>query len=199
MTTPTGFKKMGKAHHTHSVGVGGHSLHGGYGVSSHTKGLALDWMVEATVVLANSTVVTCSETVNPELFWAIRGAGSSMGVVASFKFKTFQVPDQVTFFAAPIRWTTQEKAVAGLKAIQDYVSDVMPNELNMRLFVQRSFTNLEGMFYGDKAGLQATLEPLLNKTGATLALAQTGSWTDQLSHFGNGIALNQTHPYDMVS
>ncbi|KAJ9134638.1 FAD-binding domain-containing protein [Pleurostoma richardsiae] len=178
------------------VGVGGHALHGGYGVSSHTKGLALDWMMAATVVLANSTVVNCSQADNPELFWAIRGAGSSMGVVTSFQFKTFRVPEKVTFFAAPVRWT-EESAVSGLRALQDYAMSDMPNELNMRLFITRSFANLEGLFYGDKAGLQTTLQPLLEKTGATLALAQTGDWLDQLSHFGSGIALNQTHPYDM--
>jgi FAD/FMN-containing dehydrogenase len=66
---------------TTRVGVGGHALHGGYGVSSHTKGLALDWMVGATIVLANSSVVNVSATENPDLFWAIRGAGSSMGIV----------------------------------------------------------------------------------------------------------------------
>jgi FAD/FMN-containing dehydrogenase len=76
---------------TYRVGVGGHALHGGYGVSSHTKGLALDCMVGATVVLANSTVVNTSATENPEFIWAIRGAGGSMGIVSSFRFHTFAV------------------------------------------------------------------------------------------------------------
>lgn len=35
------------------VGVSGHSLHGGYGMSSHKYGLATDWISSMTVVLAN--------------------------------------------------------------------------------------------------------------------------------------------------
>ncbi|KAK1773163.1 hypothetical protein QBC45DRAFT_102386 [Copromyces sp. CBS 386.78] len=73
--------KQGKRAFSHGtcpgVGVGGHSLHGGFGFSSHTYGLAVDWIAAATVVLANSTVVTASPTENPDLFWALRGAGSN--------------------------------------------------------------------------------------------------------------------------
>ncbi|KAK3326201.1 hypothetical protein B0H66DRAFT_471750 [Apodospora peruviana] len=178
------------------VGVGGHALHGGYGVSSHTKGLALDWMVGATVVLANSTMVNCSETENADLFWAIRGAGGSMGIVTEFRFKTFLVPETVTFFVAPVQWRTEAQALTGLQAVQDFVLDDMPAELNMRLFIASRFTNLEGLFYGDKAGLQAALAPLIKKTNATLALATQGGWLDQVKHFGNGVNVDQTHPYN---
>ncbi|KAM7218258.1 putative FAD-linked oxidoreductase YvdP [Rhypophila decipiens] len=178
------------------VGVGGHALHGGYGMSSHTKGLALDWIVGATVVLANSTVVNCSKTENPDIFWAIRGAGSSIGIVTEFRFATFQVPDVVTIFVAPVNWRTEAAATIGFKAVQDFALNEMPAELNMRLFIAKAFTNLEGLFYGDKAGLQAALAPLMKKTNATLALAQQGDWLAQVKHFGNGVNVDQTHPYN---
>lgn len=167
-------------------------------MSSHTKGLALDWMVGATVVLANSTVVNASATENADLFWAIRGAGSSMGIVSSFRFRTFVVPDKVTFFVASAPWGTQQKAASGLKAVQQYALNDMPAELNMRVFITGKFVNFEGLFYGDNAGLKAALQPLLNKTSATLQLSQEGTWVDQLTHFGNGLALDQGHPYNYV-
>ncbi|KAH8761546.1 hypothetical protein F5883DRAFT_352873, partial [Diaporthe sp. PMI_573] len=50
-------------------------------------------------VLANSSVVTASNTVNPDLFWALRGAGSSYGVVTSLKFQTFPAPEDNIVFA----------------------------------------------------------------------------------------------------
>ncbi|KAK3686117.1 hypothetical protein B0T22DRAFT_430321 [Podospora appendiculata] len=178
------------------VGVGGHSLHGGYGVSSHTKGLALDWMVGATVVLANSTIVNCSTTENPDLFWAIRGAGSSMGVVTEFRFNTFVVPDTVTFFVASVPWRTEAAALAGLRLVQDFAVKEMPAALNMRIFITTRFVNLEGLFYGDKAGLEAALGPLLKKTNATIALETQGGWLDQVKHFGNGVSVDQSHPYN---
>ncbi|CAK7205895.1 hypothetical protein SEUCBS139899_008675 [Sporothrix eucalyptigena] len=178
------------------VGVGGHALHGGFGVSSHTQGLALDFIVGLKVVLSNATIVDCSETENPDLYWALRGAGSSYGVVAEFKFRTFVVPEVVTFYSAAINWK-QDKAVDGLKAFQEFAESGMPSELNLRMFITKDFANFEGLYWGNKTGLQAAIAPLLNKTGAKLVLAQQGTWLDQSEHFGNGMDLNQTYPYNM--
>ncbi|OAA65657.1 FAD-binding, type 2 [Niveomyces insectorum RCEF 264] len=178
------------------VGVAGHSLHGGFGVSSHTKGLAVDFIRGATVVLANATVVNCSATENPELFWALRGAGSSFGVVAQFTFSTFVVPDVVTFYSAAINWK-RDKAAAGLKAFQDFAANNMPPELNLRMFITKDFANFEGLYWGNKTALKTVLAPLLNKTSARLVLSQQGTWLDQAAHFGNGMDLNQTYPYNM--
>lgn len=153
-------------------------------------------MVGATVVLANSTVVNASTTENPDLFWAIRGAGASMGIVSNFRFQTFAVPDTVTFFVASAPWGTQERAFNGLKAVQNFTLESMPAELNMRVFITGRFVNFEGLYYGDKDGLKTALQPLLNKTSATLQLSQEGTWLDQVAHFGNGMALDQAHPYN---
>ena len=51
-----------------------------------------------TVVLANGTVVETSATENPDILWALKGAGSSFGIVVVFKFKTFAAPSTVTVF-----------------------------------------------------------------------------------------------------
>lgn len=181
----------------YSVGVGGHVLHGGYGVSSHTHGLALDWLIGATIVLANSTIVNCSETENADLFWALRGAGGSMGIVTEFRFKTFEVPEKLTYFVATVQWPTEARALVGVGAVQEFAK-TMPAELNMRLFIARRFVNLEGLYYGDKEGLQATLAPLVKKTNATLALAQTGGWLDQVKHFGGSSNIDQGHGHEEV-
>lgn len=50
-------------------------------------------MLSTTVVLADSSVVTASETQNSDLFWALRGAGCSFGIVVDFKFKTIAAPE----------------------------------------------------------------------------------------------------------
>lgn len=168
-------------------------------MSSHTKGLALDFMVGATVVLANSTMVNCSATENAELFWALRGAGGSMGIVTEFRFNTFAVPEQVTYFAAPVRWPTEARALVGVRAVQEFAK-TMPAELNMRLFIASQFVNLEGLYYGDKDGLQAVLAPLFKITNATLATSQTGGWIDQIEHFGgSGSNIDTAHGHEEVS
>ncbi|KAF9871775.1 FAD binding domain-containing protein [Colletotrichum karsti] len=191
------YKQGGKAisHGTcPGVGSAGHVLHGGYGMSSHTKGLALDWLIGAKVVLANSTVVTASETENPDLFWALKGAGSSLGVATEFYFKTFDAPREATNFLALLQWDAL-KSINGFKVLQDWVEEDMPKELNMRLFITPRFTNLEGMFYGNKTGLQAILDPLLAKLGGRLTTSQTTDWLGNLQHFGNGMALDQKDTY----
>lgn len=184
-----------------SVGVSGHSLHGGYGVSSHHKGLATDWMLEATVVLANGSVVKASKEENADLFWAVRGAGSSMGVVAEYKFNTFEAPGTVTYFTIMVPgWNTIRRGVAGLQAMQDFVvSGELPSELTMRLFLTPRLANFEGLLYGDEEEMRALLEPFAEKIGGRIVIAETVGWTEQIAHYGNGLDLDQTHPYEMVS
>ncbi|KAJ4131068.1 hypothetical protein NW768_006609 [Fusarium equiseti] len=69
------------------TGVGGLILHGGYGVLSGKHGLAIDNLISCQVVLADGSIVTASATENSDLFWALRGAGSSFGVVTQFTSK----------------------------------------------------------------------------------------------------------------
>ncbi|KAK2027940.1 FAD binding domain-containing protein [Colletotrichum zoysiae] len=193
------YKQGGKAisHGTcPGVGVGGHVLHGGYGMSAHTKGLAMDWLVGAKVVLANSTVINVSETEHSDVFWALKGAGSSFGVVSEFYFKTFDAPKQATNFAAALQWDAA-KAIDGFKKLQTWAETTMPNELNMRLAISSFSANLEGMFYGNKTGLQAALDPLLATIGGRLTTSQTTDWLGHLQHFGNGMALDQKDNYKL--
>ncbi|KAK4898339.1 hypothetical protein LTR27_003935 [Elasticomyces elasticus] len=62
------------------TGVGGLTLGGGYGALSGEHGLVIDNVVGATVVVANGEIKHVSETENPDLFWALLGAGQNFGV-----------------------------------------------------------------------------------------------------------------------
>lgn len=52
----------------------------------------MDNVLSYDVVLGNGTQVVASESTNPDLFWALKGGGSSFGLVTNFKFKTYHVP-----------------------------------------------------------------------------------------------------------
>jgi hypothetical protein len=69
------------------VGVGGLATAGGVGWLVREHGLTIDHMRKAQIVLADGSILDASETNNPDLFWAIRGAGANMGIVTSFEFE----------------------------------------------------------------------------------------------------------------
>ncbi len=86
------------------VGVGGLATAGGVGYLVREHGLTIDHLVSAEIVLADGSIVTASGSENPDLFWAIRGAGANFGIVTSFEFEVDVVGDvgwaQLTFDAS---------------------------------------------------------------------------------------------------
>ncbi|KAG2421226.1 hypothetical protein HFD88_000842 [Aspergillus terreus] len=71
------------------TGVGGLTLRGGYGYLTPQHGLVIDNLVEAQVVTADGSILTASAQQNPDLFWAVRGAGQNVGVVTELVFQAY--------------------------------------------------------------------------------------------------------------
>ena len=79
--------------HAYTVGMGGFLLQGGFGWNSRANGMACQNVVGIDVVLADGSLVHASETQNPELLWAARGAGPGFfGVVVRFHLKLHRRP-----------------------------------------------------------------------------------------------------------
>ncbi|TQM14778.1 FAD-binding oxidoreductase [Pseudonocardia kunmingensis] len=76
-----------------TVGIAGLTLGGGIGLLGREHGLTCDRLVGAQVVLADGRVVECDQHREPDLFWALRGAGGGQfGVVTSLRFATVAEP-----------------------------------------------------------------------------------------------------------
>lgn len=72
-----------------TTGVIGVSFGAGLGRMQGKYGFLHDNMVSCKLVLADGTVVTTSNESNPDLFWAIRGAGHNFGIAVEATFQVY--------------------------------------------------------------------------------------------------------------
>ena len=115
-----------------TVGITGLTLGGGIGLLGRKHGLTCDHLAGAQVVLADGTVVDCDRDHEPELFWALRGAGGGQfGVVTALRFDTAREPVTTRIEA---RWPG---AALGelVTAWQAWASDA-PDELTVNLTLE---------------------------------------------------------------
>jgi FAD/FMN-containing dehydrogenase len=76
---------------TGSVGLGGLITGGGVGYLVRKHGLTIDNLLAAEIVTADGQVRTVDAETEPDLFWAIRGAGANFGVVTRFKLRLHEL------------------------------------------------------------------------------------------------------------
>ncbi|KAH6719336.1 hypothetical protein BKA61DRAFT_669665 [Leptodontidium sp. MPI-SDFR-AT-0119] len=76
---------------SNSVGVVPFSIGGGQSYFENHCGFAADNIVSARVVTANGKLVTASPTSNPDLLWAIRGAGQLFRVVTELTLQAYPI------------------------------------------------------------------------------------------------------------
>jgi FAD/FMN-containing dehydrogenase len=70
-----------------SVGVAGYALGGGEGALTPKFGYGCDNIVGLEVVTADGQFLAATADENPDLFWAMRGAGANFGIATSLEFK----------------------------------------------------------------------------------------------------------------
>ena len=110
------------------VGIAGLTLGGGLGIMGRRHGLTCDSLAGATVAVGGR-LVECDEHHEPELFWALRGAGGGrFGIVTSFTFRTVPAPQATAF---DLRFTD---AAALVEAWQAWAPDA-PDELAASLVI----------------------------------------------------------------
>ena len=73
------------------VGVGGLATAGGIGLLGREHGLTIDHLQAVELVRADGSQVRASAEQNPDLFWAVRGAGANFGIATAFEFEVYDV------------------------------------------------------------------------------------------------------------
>jgi FAD/FMN-containing dehydrogenase len=132
------------------VGITGLTLGGGLGILGRKYGLTCDRLLGAQVVLTDGRIVDCDADHEPELFWALRGAGGGQfGVVTSLAFDTVPEPDTTRF---ELTWPAAD-APAVIAAWQDWAPDA-PDDLSANLKLVAADGPVQVIMFGAMLGTQ---------------------------------------------
>ncbi len=76
-----------------TVGVAGYTLGGGLGPLSRRFGYAADHVIDVDLVTPDGGFRRLAADTDPDLFWAIRGAGRHLGIATSLRFRLFPITE----------------------------------------------------------------------------------------------------------
>lgn len=175
------------------TGVAGLTLGGGLGLMQRTHGLSCDNVVSMRVVTADGAPRTASADENPDLFWALRGAGRGLGVVTEFEFALHPLGPEVASAAMvyPV-----EQAAAVFRDWRRLAAEA-PETIapQFALWALPPFPGLPeevvgmpvalalGTFIGDPADAGPALEPFSQLGEPLLDLSGTSPWVQAQSEF----------------
>ncbi|KAK0742757.1 hypothetical protein B0T18DRAFT_481258 [Schizothecium vesticola] len=182
------------------VGIGGHFTHGGYGYSSRAYGLALEQIVGVEVVLASGEVVTATKEKYKDIYWAVRGAADSFGIVTTFYLQTVPAPSVVQFsYDVSDALASSALATSAFLAVQSFAlnASVVTRELGLGVTITASSFAVHGTYFGSIQTFNATVAPaLLNalkQAGAKVAMNKSSvqelTWIESLTRLGGAPTL----------
>lgn len=163
-----------------NVGVTGYTLGGGMGWLVRALGVASDAVLEATVVLADGSVVQANADTNPDVFWALRGGGGNFGVVVSLEMALAPIPE----ISGGELWYPLEQAADVLRFYRAWSADLSNQTSTILRLVAVPPTN-------------GSPPELAGKTGSMIGLCcaepeRADAVVDSLASFGPPI-LNTVH------
>jgi hypothetical protein len=152
-----------------NVGVTGYTLGGGIGWLARRYGLAANSVTAVELVTADGRLVRADAGREPDLFWAVRGGGGSVGVVTALEMALFPVRELyagVLFF--PI-----ERSSEVLHAWREWTATVSEELTSIARIMRfpdvpevpeplrgRGFALVEGAYLGEALAGAELLRPL---------------------------------------
>lgn len=163
---------------------------GGLGPTSRLWGAALDHIEEIEIVLADSTIKRCSAIQNSEIFWAVKGAGASFGVVTEFKLRTEPEPSEVVQFSYSFTVGSYASLAAVFKRWQSLIAEPgLTRKFATKVVIFEAGMIISGTYFGPKAEYDAF--DMQNKLGGE-SVAETivfKDWLGLLGHWAEDVAL----------
>ncbi len=166
------------------VAISGLVLGGGIGLSTRYLGLTADSLIETNMVGAEGNYITSNNFDNPELFWALQGAGGgNFGVVTSYKFRLKKKVDKITLIQ--LEWHDNKPArLEFLKVWQDWLRTL---DCRISAFggIYKRGAWLNSFFYGRPEEVMQIIAPFLNIPGITLKKIEYINFIDAVKRIGN--------------
>jgi len=119
-----------------SNGVTRSTLSGAGGALSGQYGLACDNLLEVEVVTTDGAVVRAGPEENSELFWAVRGAGETVGIVTSLLFKLSPVAQGGVYagnLMFPIEWGKETLKAEQVCSVWSQLVATLPESASISL------------------------------------------------------------------
>jgi FAD/FMN-containing dehydrogenase len=115
------------------TGIAGLTLGGGHGWLAGKYGLACDNLLSAEVVTSDGSVISCNKDQYDDLFWGLRGAGATIGVVLTGADGSPAFASILCYCGAP---SEGEKVLKPLRTFEKPVAD---------LIQPRSYLEMQGL------------------------------------------------------
>lgn len=149
---------------------------------SRMWGSALDHVEEVEVVTADGEIRRASYTENEDLFYGIKGAGASFGIVTEFKVHTHPEPGDVVEYTYSISFGSQKEMADVYRQWQALVGDPeLDRRFSSILIAEPLGALITGTFYGTEEEYKATGIP--DKIpGGGLADIKLMGWLGSLTH-----------------
>jgi FAD/FMN-containing dehydrogenase len=152
------------------VAIAGYMQGGGYGFTSREYGMNCDNVIDVTVMLADGSVVVASETVNQDLFWAIRGGtGNNFGVLLQ---ATYRLHDLWKVWGFGLLWSIEDAPAALVELQNNYMTSGVADQLGYMVIVTaqqgKNVMLMRGTYHGSRADGMAALSSLLATKGVEL-------------------------------
>lgn len=148
------------------VGLVGATIGGGIGVSTGLHGITVDSLNSVRIITASGDLVTASKETNPDLFWAIRGAGANFGIITS---ATYEIYDQTNDGKAIIgSFTFPASANTSIWETLQSFDDDLPSELALAIGMSynrtsnQAFVSANVIYWGTQTAAQPYLDQFIS-------------------------------------
>lgn len=163
-----------------TVGIGGITTGGGFGVLSRAIGLISDNLLALETVDAKGNIIQANHSCNEDLLWASRGGGGgNFGYNTEYTFKIRRAPKAATVFNIIWPWEQLETVFKAWQKWAPFVDERLGCILEIFSKIN-GLCHAEGIFLGPKDELIKLLKPLLNAGTPTRTDIETLPYPDTI-------------------